>query len=64
MEFPKTDIGGVESRAKNRRSRIEDQGLPKEQQGLPEPNRRGNQWRALFWPKKRRFRAIRPEPFA
>src|SRR6267154_1760145 len=63
MEFPKTDIGGVESGAKNQ-PRIEDQGLPEEQQGLPEPNRRGNQWPPPFWPKKQRFRAIGPEPFA
>jgi hypothetical protein len=63
MEFPKTDIGGVESGAKNQPG-IEDRGLPEEQQGLPEPNRRGNQWRTLFWPKKRRFEPFRAEPFA
>src|SRR6478736_4106263 len=64
MEFPETDIGGVESRARNRRSRIEFQGLPELREGLPDEAGCGNQRRPPFWLKKRRFDHIRPEPFA
>src|SRR5260221_13808548 len=64
MEIPKTDIGGVESRAKNRGTRIKEQGLPELREGLPDEVRRGNQRRPPFWPKKRRFDHIRPVPFA
>src|SRR5207244_8616929 len=39
-------------------------GLPELREGLPDTIRRGNQWRALFWPKKQRFGLIGPEPFA
>ena len=39
-------------------------GLPELREGLPEPNRRGNQWRSLFWPKKRCFEPIWRKPIA
>jgi serine/tyrosine/threonine adenylyltransferase len=54
MEIPKTDIGG----------RIEGPSHLEEQQGLPDEAGCGNQWRPLFWPKKRRFELIGREPFA
>src|SRR6478736_1705447 len=64
MEFPKTDIGGVESRARNPDQESRKQGLLGLREGLPDEAGCGNQRWAPFWPKKRRFDHIRLEPFA